>query len=502
MPVDLRSVDLVSLIEQHAAIRFGGEQSQGEKRTRKGGPCPFCGRGNDRFAVFINDIPQHFYCGIHGHGCGVYGDAITFVREYLDLDFAEACELLNVDSDSDYTGPCFKLAQSNDGPPAKKWMDRAEAFCLKCRAVLLSEKGQRARAWLYSRGFTDATIQYYGLGLNLAEGHQDAKDWGTSQDVWVSRGIVIPWQVGQDIWKVNIRRPEKDIVAENARKRARGKKEDAPKYRNIAGGSNCLYGVDTIQPGLPLVIVEGEFDRLALLQAMDRQIAVVATGSTGAAREQRWIDAIRQASDILIAFDDDGNEAGDQAAEYWLKRVESVRWLPWSHDVNDMLREGMDIPVWLHTGLSVAQLQKVPQTPAVPVVETIPEEISVVPAPLLPEVDTCILCGALTTDDRMEFYYVALDDTHVVCYCEKDYPGDGPQAIIIAQTHRLLSRVPELKGCTMHIDPSGYSLSDRVRELVQAQLDREQSLMLRNKKMSASLSAKSAIKPLHKPVYA
>ena len=84
--------------------------------------------------------------------------------------------------------------------------------------------------------------------------------------------------------------------------------------------------------------------------------------------------------------------------------------------------------------------------PAARVVE--PDQDRVVP---LPEVDACIVCGALTTDPRYEFSYVPLDQARAVCYCEKDSPGDTAGASIIAHTHLLMKGVPDLQGARMQV---------------------------------------------------
>lgn len=448
---DTSSIDLVALIEQHAAIRFGKAVSREEKQTRKGGPCPFCGLGEDRFAVFINEVPQHYYCGIHGNGCGAHGDALTFVREYLLIDnYYEACELLDIEPDSQYAGPTHRNAHTDEEPPCKKWQEQAELFCMQCKSLLWSDEGLPALNWLRARGLDDATINQAGLGLNLAQGHRDAKEWGEEKDLWIDRGIVIPWSVGGTIWKVNIRRSDKDIARENARLRAQDKKANAAKYRQVRGGTNGLYGIDLIQPGQPLVLVEGEFDCLATLQATDRQVAVVATGSTGSGRGQRWIEAIEQAEPILIAFDDDGNKAGDNAATFWDERIsQAIRWTPWSHDINDMLLHGQDIPKWIALGRDVYQAMLTP---------VIPDEEPV-----------CADCGAPITDESREYRFT----NDGICYCSQCRSDAGqlvqsePEPMTEERFMDIVQQIADVRvgGSAIYRDPPGYTIQDRAREL-------------------------------------
>lgn len=464
--VDTSNIDLCALIERHASIRFGKAVSRDSKQTRKGGPCPFCGLGNDRFAVFINESPQRYYCGIHGNGCNARGDAIDFIREYLSVGYIEACEHLEIDPDSEYVSVRCKNAHTNEEPPSKKWMERAEVFCLESKALLWSEQGERALDWLRARGLTDATIKQFGLGLNLTRGYQDKELWGMSDDVWVTRGIVIPWAVNRQIWKVNIRRSDKDIAAENARLRALKKKENAAKYRQVSGGTNGLYNADLIQPEKPLIMVEGEFDGLALLQATNRQYAVAATGSTGSARDNKWVEAIQRAGSVLIAFDDDENKAGDSAASFWLGKIpQSIRWLPWSHDINDMLREGKDIQNWITLGLDVYK-----------VMQSSKDEEQVL-ASILAQAEPP-LCGPCL-DSGVETVATHEDEDGNM-FCERHFLRQPETTEIVEQDmsmtqEQFVDHAMQVIGAIIpgqievHIDLLGYTIEQRAREFAQEQ---------------------------------
>ena len=165
MPVDTSKIDLVTLIEQRAGIRFGKPCGTGEKRTQKG-PCPFCKIGIDRFAVFVNDTPQHFKCGIHGSGCGRYGDAVTFLKEYEGLDFFAACEELGVDPGSEYVRSGKNHAPSDLlTPPCKQWQEHAEVWIQQAQKWLWSPVGATALEYLHRRGFSDETIYHDHLCL-------------------------------------------------------------------------------------------------------------------------------------------------------------------------------------------------------------------------------------------------------------------------------------------------------------------------------------------------
>ena len=74
------AADMVDLVSQYTSLRRAG--------ARYTGRCPFHDERTPSFSVNASD--KLFYC----FGCGKGGDAITFVRELEQLDFAEAVEWL------------------------------------------------------------------------------------------------------------------------------------------------------------------------------------------------------------------------------------------------------------------------------------------------------------------------------------------------------------------------------------------------------------------------
>ena len=89
----------------------------------------------------------------------------------------------------------------------------------------------------------------------------------------------------------------------------------------------------------PLVLVEGEFDKLSIGQEACGAVDIVATGATSGSRKPRWIALLAQAPIVLISFDAD--EGGEKAANYWLNTLpNSRRWRPYWEDINAMLQVG------------------------------------------------------------------------------------------------------------------------------------------------------------------
>src|SRR5689334_12571395 len=81
----------VGLDPKHKATCHGGEFSS---------PCPFCKEGNDRFLTWPQRHNRNgdykggrFTCRV----CGRYGDAITFLRQFYNLSYCEACARLQIE---------------------------------------------------------------------------------------------------------------------------------------------------------------------------------------------------------------------------------------------------------------------------------------------------------------------------------------------------------------------------------------------------------------------
>jgi len=191
---------------------------------------------------------------------------------------------------------------------------------------------------------SDETIRTAHLGFHACERYEDRQAWGLQpktddegreQRVWLPHGVVIPWYVGGQLWRVKIRRAQGD-----------------PKYAQPAGGTNALYNADALTPIRPAVIVEGEIDTLTVNQCAGDLVTAVATGSTGGARELRWIARLAACPLVLVAYDVDTDGQGDKAARFWVETLPNARrWRPEKHDANDMLQSGFDVRAWVAAGV-------------------------------------------------------------------------------------------------------------------------------------------------------
>src|SRR5690606_31215777 len=103
------------------------------------------------------------------------------------------------------------------------WQSAAGLFVEQCEDALHSDQGEKARAYLAKRGIPAKLQTTFQLGYNATNRKER---WGGA-DVWLPRGIVIPWRIDGVYWRVNIRRPAGE-----------------PKYIQPRGCANGLYGVD------------------------------------------------------------------------------------------------------------------------------------------------------------------------------------------------------------------------------------------------------------------
>ncbi len=206
----------------------------------------------------------------------------------------------------------------------------------------------------------------------LSERDEKGKTWQ-----YLYEGILIPWYVDGQLWKLNVRRLT-GLAPDNIHK-----------YLPITGSVDALYNADALRLDKPAILCESEFDALSGMQACQSQnVAFVATGSTSKARDPFWIARINQAPYTLIAFDDDeeknGKRAGDEGALYWLGVLpRSLQTLPWEHDVNDMLKAGIPLQAWVTS--VVADYEAIQTSKhlhaSLPASEPAPAPVKAAPAP-------------------------------------------------------------------------------------------------------------------------
>ncbi len=353
--IDTSMIDVPAFYEQYVTLAGKPSKAWRSGEVEYHGNCPWCG-GHNRFAFWSSG---RYSCSIRASGCGRYGrDVIDFLREFEGLSFYDACDELGIDPGGRYTRPIRHRVAAGEEFPPKAWQDRAAAFIHHAQRFLWSPRGQSALGYLRHRGFTDDTIRTAALGYIPSTGdgrwYRDVPEhWGFSRGddlqggVWLPEGILIPWYAGGHIWKLHIRRLS-------------GLKDGNAKYVQVKGSREGLYNVDGIRVDVPLVVCEGEFDALAGQQVCSKLAACVATGAVTRARRDRWLAQMGLASLMLVAYDEDvpdrnGKRVGEEGAAYWERTLpHALQWLPWAHDLNEMLTQGHDLSAWITLGITVA----------------------------------------------------------------------------------------------------------------------------------------------------
>lgn len=354
MTIDLAfHLDIKSFYERYSNITGKATNSRNDGKEWHGS-CPRCG-GTDRFSFWESG---RFSCSLRASGCGWHGSSPYWFLRDEGHDHQRACDELGIDPTEMFEQRAVKLPLflTRDEPPCQKWQDAAEAFCQRAQRYLWSPGGKEALDLLHSKGLRNEIIQRAQLGYCPGWYNEALATWGLcseqtekNQDtIKIPQGIIIPWRVNGNIWKISVRRGPSN-------------------YFQVLGSSDALYNVDAIQTCQPVLLTESELDALSAEQEAGDLVAAVATGSSAKALTGRWIGRLLQASHILQGFDDDA--AGEAGAAEWLRILpegRACRWRPWAHDISDMLKENLPVKLWVEAGLRIANigLPPAPEQPA------------------------------------------------------------------------------------------------------------------------------------------
>jgi hypothetical protein len=232
--------------------------------------------------------------------------------------------------------------------PPSTWQTRGLELVALAQDTLWSAAGQPGLVELRRRGLTDETNRRAGLGWNPHDRWDDPARWGFTggRKIWLPRGLIIPWFIGDELWRIRVRRPDVDVSSGGARYIS---PRLYPEGERV-GDHEALYNADALRPGHPAVLLEGELDCLSVAQAAGDPVVAVATGSVSGGRRPRWIARLARAAPVLVAYDAD--EAGDRQARYWLQVLpEARRWRPFWADANQMAQDGVDLRAWVSAGL-------------------------------------------------------------------------------------------------------------------------------------------------------
>ncbi len=334
------TVDIVELVSQYVAIKQRGRNYVGL--------CPFHNEKTPSFTV--NAEKQIFYC----FGCGVGGDAISFIRNYEKVGYAEAIRFLagkyNIDLP---TGDSEEEEERRSDIEGLYFLHKTVARFYYDQ--LQSPNGAEARDYLKQRGLSEKVLTTFGIGY--APDRWDAvvefaKARSIDQVLVEKAGLILPRKDGgfYDRFRHRVMFP---IFNASGRVIAFGGRQlrdeqDSPKYVNspespIYHKGRTLYGLfqarEAIKEKDRILIVEGYADCLMLHQHGFRY----ATASSGTAFTVDQANLIRRfTQNVVLVYDGDaaGVRAAQRGGAVMLQaglRVHIVV-LPAEHDPDSFLR--------------------------------------------------------------------------------------------------------------------------------------------------------------------
>ena len=285
------------------------------------GLCPFHNEKSPSFSIFDNGRRYHCF------GCGVSGDAISFLMQTRGLSYPEAIEDLAARYGIEVLRDVAKRAEardSTDNVELFRVMGKAERFYVES----LQRAPQSVKDYIEKRGLTKSAIEAFGIGFAPAA-------WGDLSRAAVRSGVAPEHLLSLGIARRNDRGDLYDflrarlifpIYIDRRRVCAFGgrtipglsDKPDQAKYLNtpespIYEKRNVLYGLpqafQAIRSEREAIVVEGYMDVVGLWQVGVRN-SVATCGTALSAQHVRRLSFLTRK--VLVVFD--GDNAGRAAA--------------------------------------------------------------------------------------------------------------------------------------------------------------------------------------------
>jgi DNA primase len=280
------------------------------------GFCPF--HAETRPSFYVNARKNLFYC----HGCERGGDLIRFVELSEHLSFRESL---------------VYLKQHIAAAPESELLDKTAAFY-----QLQLHRYPEAVEYLQQRGLRDPVL-IEELGVGYAPGgnlRRHLVDLGYSFDLLLRTGLIN--QQGRDAFCRRVIFPcRQQGRAVNLYGRSIGV---AFPHRLLPRSKGGLFAWESVGAISTVILVEGLFDLAALWQAgFGNTTCAIGTHLTRAQFSQLCDQPGRC---VYIVFDQDPNQAGQEASRLLAQRLESaglkarIVALPPGHDPNSYFMAG------------------------------------------------------------------------------------------------------------------------------------------------------------------
>ena len=296
-------MDIVDIVSEEVVLK--------KKGSNYWGLCPFHGEKTPSFSV--NAERGFFKC----FGCGVGGDAITFLMKIHNWDYMQTIKYLaeryNVEL-PEYNG---------DGGKHKEERTLMTEACKKAvefyQDILLSSPSDNiAVKYLNKRDITPAIISKFSLGLSLKEPNmlynKLKRDYDDS--ILEKAGLILKSNQGRYVDRfrnriiIPIQNEQGEYIAFGARAIEEGQN---PKYLNssdspIYNKSRILYGLYTAKEAIKqedsVVIMEGYFDVISA-QAHGIYNAIASCGTSMTLEHVKMLSKYTRSRRIYLSFDTD-----------------------------------------------------------------------------------------------------------------------------------------------------------------------------------------------------
>jgi len=331
-------IDVVDIINSRVPLKKKGREYTA--------CCPF---HNEKTPSFTVSTSKQFY---HCFGCGVHGNAISFLMEYDHMDYVEAIETL-----ASQLGLDVPREGGNQAPKKRISKDLYDLMQDASDYFQLQLKGSSvAREYLDNRGLSAEIVSRFLLGYSLPSWDNALKHLSVSYTLKqiIETGVVIEKDNGgaYDRYRDRIMFPIRNRKGQVIGFGGRVMGDEKPKYINspeteLFHKGSELYGFYEAREATRklerIIVVEGYMDVIALAQyGVSYAVATLGTATTQTHIQQLF----RSVPEVIFCFDGDraGKEAAWRALENTLSAVvdgKEIRFLflPEGEDPDSLVRK-------------------------------------------------------------------------------------------------------------------------------------------------------------------
>jgi len=502
-----------------SVLDLAQEDTRIKKKAAKeyAGPCPDpnCGKRTDGFSVRWNGYSWTFMC----RGCWDssetlpgrdrkrgWGNEIDYLTHYRHIPLDNAILQALDDGTLSFEDAYKRYAYE------KRWpYERAQKYLLELGA----NKDQKHAIRKSSKSFKNYSLEHTSLAWQ-EQVHKAVEEY--TAHLWTSEGLSsLEYARGRGLYDETIRKARLGYSVQGGIPRLiiplrnfyfhdyeggwyftifrRDLRPDCPheeRWVNAKGSTSSeLYMADCLRARRITVLTEGTLDALSVVQECGDIVNVVATAGVQCGQSVANLARLALMPLVLVAFDADA--AGDKESKWWLERLPNARRLrPLLPDINDMLLDDWDIRAWVKRGIGISEEQETASEKQTHNLNQcfacqrlvssfegwdknlIPQDAPELRRDLadgnmychycradLFEVEVYWCCDCLDQDKET----AASHELDEVMYCLEHYiqrKGDTEEQFN-AYVQAITDVIPGI--CTVTLQPRGYTLEQRVRDL-------------------------------------